>query len=153
MQIWDQQCERNFNALSPVLFHNLSDSTLTPYPGFPFNDSMSFQNCIPFHIKRLLCASMIPYPLNLLIKNKHRLRHWKFRYETERAIWFSQGGKRACTFDYAYSIIFLPSPTWLNEDESNWWKLRSESLHEGFLNYSHVPARWEQELHESWLDI
>ena len=33
----------------------------------------------------------------------------------------------------------------------NWrgWKLRSESLHESFLNF-HAPVKREQELHESW---
>ena len=39
--------------------------------------------------------------------------------------------------------VFLTNTSWLNEDES-WWELRSESLHESFLNY-HVPVKrgWE----------
>jgi hypothetical protein len=32
------------------------------------------------------------------------------------------------------------------------WELRSESLHESFLNF-HAPVKREQELHENWLDI
>ena len=34
---------------------------------------------------------------------------------------------------------------WSNEDESR-WELRSESLHESFLN-SHAPVKREKELH------
>jgi hypothetical protein len=35
------------------------------------------------------------------------------------------------------------------ELHESWWELRSESLHESFLN-SHAPVKREQELHESW---
>jgi hypothetical protein len=34
----------------------------------------------------------------------------------------------------------------------SWWELRSESLHESFLN-SHAPVKREQELHESWWEF
>jgi hypothetical protein len=38
------------------------------------------------------------------------------------------------------------------ELHESWWELRSESLHESFLNY-HAPVKQEQELHESWWEL
>jgi hypothetical protein len=38
------------------------------------------------------------------------------------------------------------------ELHESWWELRSENLHESFLN-SHVPVKREQELHESWWEL
>jgi hypothetical protein len=38
------------------------------------------------------------------------------------------------------------------ELHESWWELRSESLHESFLN-SHVPVQREQELHKSWWEL
>jgi hypothetical protein len=34
----------------------------------------------------------------------------------------------------------------------SWWELRSQSLHESFLN-SHALVKREQELHESWWEL
>jgi hypothetical protein len=41
--------------------------------------------------------------------------------------------------------------SYMRVDES-WWELRSESLHESFLN-THAPVKREQELHESWWEL
>jgi hypothetical protein len=38
------------------------------------------------------------------------------------------------------------------ELHESWWELRNESLHESFLN-SHAPVKQEQELHESWWEL
>jgi hypothetical protein len=38
------------------------------------------------------------------------------------------------------------------ELHESWWELRSESLHESFLN-SHALVKREQELHESWWEL
>jgi hypothetical protein len=38
------------------------------------------------------------------------------------------------------------------ELHESWWELRSESFHESFLN-SHVPIKLEQELYESWWEL
>jgi hypothetical protein len=52
-------------------------------------------------------------------------------------------------FAWEFSQLSCPGQTRTRVTWELIWELRSESLHESFLN-SHVPVKREQELHESW---
>jgi hypothetical protein len=68
-----------------------------------------------------------------------------------RAIFHRKFGRGAYFWGYPIKDRGIGPKSWSNVGVSK-WEMRSESLHESFLN-SRAPGKREQEFHGSWLDI
>jgi hypothetical protein len=100
-------------------------------------------------------------PRTLTRQHTYRLprlsQNWRIYHQTKMKYWTPSHKmqQRRWTYRKKYIIICkrhtktLPLVKREQELHESWWELRSESLHESFLN-SHVQVKREQELNESW---
>jgi hypothetical protein len=100
---------------------------------------------VAFHVASAAICTPVG-ELNFFFKNVH--------FEVLIA-WLSSGQTRMRVEkrEFAWEFSQLSCPAVKREQElyESWWELRSESLHERFLNSPAVKR--EQELHESWWEL
>ena len=75
-----------------------------------------------------------------------RVEKWEFVWEFSQ---LSCPGQTRMKVDESWEArvcmrVFLILMSWSNDEDESWWELRSESLHESFLNYHILVKRgWE----------